>query len=456
MDRLESWKEIARHLRRQVRTVQRWEREEGLPVHRHHHQQRGTVYAFSEELDAWQVARGATASPEASQLPAEGNTPPSCAAPEPDERTAAPSESPPGLRSAERRDRATRVGFGAVAALFGLGLLVLVVEGGPAPGPSAHLAVEPVSADADELAIGEYLLHRDQPEQVTSAVRAFERAARIAPADWRARAGLAQALIRSGHEGMGPPRNLFPRAREAARLARSLSPTALEPLVAEAWVKFEYDWRLPEAEAELRAALARRRDLPFALQGLAQLLSAEGRHDEAIELLHEAQRSQPLSAALNIDGCWFYFRARRFAEAEGEAQRALILEPDSFAATLCALDAQQKSGAVLAARDTAARLARDLGARGAEGVFALAPRDAFRFWYHLRMESLDRAREKQYIPPGAFADLYALMGDRDRAFSWLEMSFEQRDPCVLFLAVHPDFDALRGDPRLAELERRMG
>src|SRR5215469_2214678 len=48
--RLDSWKEIASYLKRSVRTVIRWEREQGLPVHRH---KTGTVYAYKPELDAW-------------------------------------------------------------------------------------------------------------------------------------------------------------------------------------------------------------------------------------------------------------------------------------------------------------------------------------------------------------------------------------------------------------------
>src|SRR5271166_3609850 len=51
--RLESWGEIAAYLKRDVRTVQRWERDEGLPVHRHQHKDRGTVYAFTGEIDRW-------------------------------------------------------------------------------------------------------------------------------------------------------------------------------------------------------------------------------------------------------------------------------------------------------------------------------------------------------------------------------------------------------------------
>jgi TolB-like protein len=52
-DRLDSWKEIAAYVSRGVRTVRRWEREEGLPVHRHVHRVLGSVYAYKSEIDAW-------------------------------------------------------------------------------------------------------------------------------------------------------------------------------------------------------------------------------------------------------------------------------------------------------------------------------------------------------------------------------------------------------------------
>jgi Tol biopolymer transport system component len=57
-DRLDSWKEIAAHLKRSVRTVTRWEREEGLPIHRHLHSKTGSVYAYKAELDEWWMNRG--------------------------------------------------------------------------------------------------------------------------------------------------------------------------------------------------------------------------------------------------------------------------------------------------------------------------------------------------------------------------------------------------------------
>ena len=56
-DRLDSWKEIAGYLKRDVTTVQRWEKREGMPVHRHRHDKQGSVYAFRSELDAWALGR---------------------------------------------------------------------------------------------------------------------------------------------------------------------------------------------------------------------------------------------------------------------------------------------------------------------------------------------------------------------------------------------------------------
>jgi tetratricopeptide (TPR) repeat protein len=52
-DRLDSWKEIASYLKREVRTVQMWEKKEGLPIHRHFHTHLGTVFAFRSEIEEW-------------------------------------------------------------------------------------------------------------------------------------------------------------------------------------------------------------------------------------------------------------------------------------------------------------------------------------------------------------------------------------------------------------------
>jgi len=63
-DRLDSWKEIAAYLNRDVTTVQRWEKREGMPVHRHVHDKMGSVYASRAELDAWTRSRNLPAAQE--------------------------------------------------------------------------------------------------------------------------------------------------------------------------------------------------------------------------------------------------------------------------------------------------------------------------------------------------------------------------------------------------------
>src|SRR6267142_3844204 len=59
-DRLDSWKEIAAYLKRGVRTVQRWERSNGLPVHRLEPDRQGSVFAYKPELDNWWATRRQT------------------------------------------------------------------------------------------------------------------------------------------------------------------------------------------------------------------------------------------------------------------------------------------------------------------------------------------------------------------------------------------------------------
>ena len=110
-DRLDSWKEIAAYLRQGVRTVQRWEREEGLPVHRPPGKKRGTVYAFRPELDAWFLERAEAAS----------------------DAPATVGASPRNRRVLGRRAAATAVALSAAAgaAMFLRGWRSEVVEAGP-------------------------------------------------------------------------------------------------------------------------------------------------------------------------------------------------------------------------------------------------------------------------------------------------------------------------------------
>ena len=96
-DRLESWKEIAAYLRREVRTVQRWEKREALPVHRHVHDKLGSVYAFKAELDAWWVSRRAVVENEDAAAEENGVEEITAAEPQPSAAVEAPSDASEAL-----------------------------------------------------------------------------------------------------------------------------------------------------------------------------------------------------------------------------------------------------------------------------------------------------------------------------------------------------------------------
>jgi len=130
-----SWKEIAAHLGREVRTVQRWEKTEALPVKRHEHQKKSTVYAYPSELDDWIRKRQPVDDPEATppsspirilMIPARTLSP---TVPEAQMETARVSPEPDHDVEAERKTRQKRFGKWLGAAALGGSLLALVVLG---------------------------------------------------------------------------------------------------------------------------------------------------------------------------------------------------------------------------------------------------------------------------------------------------------------------------------------
>jgi hypothetical protein len=72
------------------------------------------------------------------------------------------------------------------------------------------------------------------------------------------------------------------------------------------------------------------------------------------------------------------------------------------------------------------------------------------------LEELKRRKQTGYVPAAAFVKAYLGLGDYDRAFFWLEEAYKEQSNLLQFLKVHPIFDPIRGDPRFADLVRRVG
>lgn len=476
--RLDSWKEIASHFGRQVRTAQRWEREEGMPVHRHLHRRRGTVHAWTDELDAWWQARrlaplqrlegdapagdgrrGSVVGGAASDLAHDGEPRrPEDAARDPRRAGVAGGGA---IRRAGLRGRAATgllpaLAFAAsVAAAAILSATFLDAHRGAA-GPRQAAAVAAGPAAPSPLAEARYLLHRGSAPELERALALCERGAAESPG----RADLAEcrghALLGLTRQGRIPTAEGFSRARDLAREALALEPDRADALAIAGWAGFGLDWRAAEAEALFRRAIARDRAAALAHHGLAHLLSATGRHDEAIAELRSAQRAEPLSAALNDDGCWFFYRARRNEEALAEAERALLLEPGRVGALLCVVDARTAQGEDEAARTAAVAVLRSIGDPAAEGLAGAPAVEAATRLRRRLLARVEERRGREWVPAMPFAMLNAQLGEREAALGWLERALKSRDPVLLLVRVHPAFDPLRGDPRLDDLLRRAG
>ncbi len=72
------------------------------------------------------------------------------------------------------------------------------------------------------------------------------------------------------------------------------------------------------------------------------------------------------------------------------------------------------------------------------------------------VSELKQRQQKGYVPTVAFVNAYLALGDNEQAFAWLERAFKEHSPILLYVKVHPFLDPLRGDPRLADLVRRVG
>jgi Tol biopolymer transport system component len=139
-DRLESWKEIAAYMRRDVKTVQRWEKREGMPAHRHVHDKLGSVYAFRSELDAWSRNRRLTTATEELATSVAAAPPSPVIGPQRDGESQAGDDSLRDARAADQGSRPKwRLAVVAVGTLLGLAATSsLLIPDRETPSPLAN------------------------------------------------------------------------------------------------------------------------------------------------------------------------------------------------------------------------------------------------------------------------------------------------------------------------------
>jgi tetratricopeptide (TPR) repeat protein len=186
-----------------------------------------------------------------------------------------------------------------------------------------------------------------------------------------------------------------------------------------------------------------------------------GRPVEAIGEFKRAVELDPLSLIANRDLGWGFYLARQYDEAIDQERKTLEIEPN-FTLTHSVLGyaylqkSRYEEGVGEFEKDLSVSPSNPNVLSGLGYAYAVAGRkaDAQR-----TLDQLNTISNQKYVPEEYKARIYVGLGQKDKAFEWLEKAFEDRSigtfPISYALTVDPIFDPLRSDPRFADLLRRM-
>jgi DNA-binding winged helix-turn-helix (wHTH) protein/TolB-like protein/Flp pilus assembly protein TadD len=287
----------------------------------------------------------------------------------------------------------------------------------------------------------------------------FRQAVEKDPSYARAYSGLADSYIGATYYHYAAPQAAMPLARAAALKAIEIDDSLAEAYVSLAHVKTNYEWDWAEAGRLFRKAIALEPDYATAHQWYgAHYLTPMGRLDEALAETRRAQQLEPLSAVYTaFVGATLYF-ARRHDEAIEECRKTVELHPDFGVAHWYLGRAYLQKGRhqeALAELQKAVALSGGSPLmKGTLGVgYALA---GDRAAAEGTLAELEKLRAESYASALDFADIHVALGDRERAFRWLDQAAAERAFHLIYLKVWPELDSLRPDPRFKALVRRLG
>ena len=313
----------------------------------------------------------------------------------------------------------------------------------------------PVNAEAYEYFLrGMYFYNRFTPQDVQRAIEYYQKALSLSPKYAPAHLGLSSSYFFQASFGDRPPRDLVPKGEaeglEAIREDHNLGDASC--LIA--YIHAVYDWKWAEAESEFKRGLELSPNSSDCHQYYAFYLAGVGRGHEAIAEAMRARELDPLSPILNTCLADIYSFTRRNDQAIEQFQRTLQMFPnfkwahEEFARAYFRKGMPAEGIAEMQAAAGSPAEARDI---------AQAYKDSgFRGFLQWQLKTLLRKSRSQYVKPISFAWDYALLNDRDNAFSWLEQAYAEHDIGMFYINFLPEFDTLRSDPRYQPLIRRTG
>lgn len=318
------------------------------------------------------------------------------------------------------------------------------------------VASVPVNPQAhDSYLKGLYYWNKFTEEGMRNAVTSFEEAIRLDPGYAPAYAGLAHAYHELAY--YVEPKEVMPKAKEAAIRALKLDDTDAEAHAALAWIKWHYDWDWSGAEEEYRRAIESNPSSRLAHAQYAVYLDAMGRLKESLQEHKMVLELDPLSLIGRTSLGNTYYAARRFDEAAEQYQKTLELDAnfaDAHAGLGMAYARQGKFQEAIAQLQKATQLDTDPGfTESLAMVYAVSGNrnEAGKI-----LDLLVKSSRKRYVPPVGIATIYSAMGKQDQSCKWLERGYDARDSSLADIYVDPDLDGLRSNPCFRNLIRRMG
>ena len=305
---------------------------------------------------------------------------------------------------------------------------------------------------------GRYFWNKRTADGLKVAVAYFNQAIDEDSSYPRAYSGLADtyALLGDWQYAVMTPKEALPKAKAAATKALQLDSALGEAHNSLAFCLDGFDWDFASAGKEFRRALELNPGYANAHHWYAWHLALLGRNDEAIVEMRKAADLDPLSLIINADLAELLVITRHFDDSIRQSLKTIEMDPNfglahnQLGQAYLQKDMQndaiaefqravQLSGASPTCTANLAR-AYAISGKGKEARQILA--------------ELKRRSNPGYSLAAEIASVYAALGEKDQAMTWLEKGYEERfNPGVL---LRPGFDPLRSDPRFQDLRQRMG
>jgi TolB-like protein/Tfp pilus assembly protein PilF len=270
-------------------------------------------------------------------------------------------------------------------------------------------------------------------------------------------AGIADAYSLLGRLSLAPPREVYPKAKDAAEKALQLDDTLAEGYIALAFVKYNYDWDWMDAEIDFNWSVGLNPNYATAYQYYGSLLVSLGRFEEALAKFEKARELDPNSMPIQASIASLFYYARQFDQAIKKWREILKIHPEiDWAHFYLGLSYLEKRAGKKAVEEfeKAEKISGGsvLSLLGKAYAYALAGKrdEALK-----GLESLVKRSNETYVPPYFLAMVELALGEKDKAFDYLEKSYADRDSELIQLKVDPQLDLLRDDPRFEALLGKM-